>query len=140
MLVIADNNPVRHIRRPYVNYALIAACVVIFFVNPPYQQYAFTPASLHLIGGPKAQMGWDTVALQSVSYIFLHGSILHLAGNMLALWVFGNNIEDSMGHTRYPLFFVLCGMAGALCEGLMSPAPTVPVVGASGAIAGVMGA
>lgn len=140
MLVIADNNPVRHIRRPYVNYALIAACVVIFFVNPPYQQYAFTPASLHLIGGPKAQMGWDTVALQSVSYIFLHGSILHLAGNMLALWVFGNNIEDSMGHARYPLFFVLCGIAGALCEGLMSPAPTVPVVGASGAIAGVMGA
>lgn len=140
MLVIADNTPVRHIRRPYMNYALIAACVVIFFLNPPYQQYAFTPASLYLVGGPKAQMGWDTVALQSVSYIFLHGSLLHLAGNMLALWVFGNNIEDSMGHARYPLFFVLCGIAGALCEGVMSAEPGVPVIGASGAVSGVMGA
>ncbi len=140
MLVIADNNPVRHIRRPYVNHALILACVVIFFLNPPYQDFGFTPASLHLVGGAKAQTGWDTIALQSVSYIFLHGSLLHLAGNMLALWGFGNTIEDSMGHVRYPLFFLLCGMAGALCEGVLSAAPMVPVVGASGAIAGVMGA
>ncbi len=140
MLVIADNNPVRHIRRPYTNYALIAASVLIFLLNPPYQHYAFTPESLHLVGGPKAQLSWDTLALQSVSYIFLHGSLLHLAGNMLALWVFGNNIEDSMGHARYPLFFVLCGIAGALCEGVMSATPEVPVIGASGAVSGVMGA
>lgn len=59
---------------------------------------------------------------------------------MLALWVFGNNIEDSMGHRRYPLFFILCGMAGALAEGVFSPDPWVPVIGASGAVAGVMGA
>ena len=74
------------------------------------------------------------------SYIFLHASVLHLAGNMLALWVFGNNIEDSMGHLRYPVFFILCGVAGALCEGVLSASPTVPVIGASGAVSGVMGA
>ncbi|MCC5970389.1 MAG: rhomboid family intramembrane serine protease [Pararhodobacter sp.] len=140
MLVIADNNPVKHIRRAYVNYALILLCVVLFFLDPPYQHYGFTPANLHLVGGPKAQTSWDMIALQSVSYIFLHADILHLAGNMIALWVFGNNIEDSMGHARYPLFFVLCGVAGAVCEGVMSATPMVPVVGASGAIAGVMGA
>jgi membrane associated rhomboid family serine protease len=76
----------------------------------------------------------------SVSSIVLHGSLPHLPGNMAAPWVFGNNIEDSMGHWRYPLFFVRCGMGGAAAEGLFSPDPRVPIVGASGAIAGVMGA
>ena len=141
MLVLADNNPVRHIRRPYVNWALIAACVVIFFLDPSYRDFGFTPASLHPVAKPLApQPGWDLVMLQSVSYIFLHGDLMHLAGNMLALWVFGNNVEDSMGHRRYPLFFLICGMAGAFAEGLFSPTPQVPVIGASGAVAGVMGA
>jgi membrane associated rhomboid family serine protease len=140
MLVVADNNPIRHIRRPFVNYGLIALCVVLFFLDPPYQDWGFTPASLQLIGAPKGGVGVDTIALQTVSYIFLHGSLWHLAGNMLVLWVFGNNIEDSMGHWRYVLFFLLCGVAGALAEGVFSPEPQVPVIGASGAIAGVMGA
>lgn len=140
MLVIADNNPVRHISRPYVNYALMAICVAIFVIDPPYQQYGFTPANLQLVSSPKTTTGWDQIAVQLVSYIFLHGSLLHLGGNMLALWVFGNNIEDSMGHLRYPLFFILCGIAGAICEGFLTSAPMVPVIGASGAVSGVMGA
>lgn len=140
MLVIADNNPIRHIRRPWVNYALIGFCVLVFLINPPYQLYGFTPANLWLAGNPGTAPGWDTVLLQSVSYIFLHGDLFHLAGNMVVLWVFGSSIEDSMGHARYPLFFILCGMAGALAESLMGADPHVPVVGASGAIAGVMGA
>ena len=140
MLVIADNNPIRHIRRPWVNYALIGFCILVFVINPPYQQFGFTPANLTLAGDPGAPAGWDTVLLQSVSYIFLHGDLFHLAGNMVVLWVFGSSIEDSMGHARYPLFFVLCGIAGALAEGVMGADPQVPVVGASGAIAGVMGA
>ncbi|MCC5987623.1 MAG: rhomboid family intramembrane serine protease [Pararhodobacter sp.] len=142
MLVLADNNPVRHITRPWVNYALIALCVIIFFAQPAFQFYGFTPADLQRVAfAPEVgQPGGGMVALQMVSYIFLHADILHLAGNMLALWVFGNNIEDSMGHARYALFFLLCGIAGALAEGLFSAVPDVPVVGASGAIAGVMGA
>lgn len=150
MLVIADNNPVRHIRRPYVNWALMAICVAVFLLDPPYQVHGFTPEALQnavygtgIISKPGFEpppTDWARLAWTSVSYIFLHGSLLHLAGNLLGIWVFGNNIEDSMGHWRYPVFFVLCGMAGAGAEGLFSPDPRIPIVGASGALAGVMGA
>ncbi len=150
MLVIADNNPVRHIRRPYVNWALIAICCAIFLLDPPYQVHGFIPEALQnavygtgiitKAGFVPPATDWGSLVWTSVSYMFLHASLLHLAGNMVALWVFGNNIEDSMGHWRYPLFFVLCGMGGAAAEGLFSPDPRVPIVGASGAIAGVMGA
>jgi len=149
MLVLADNNPVRHISRPYVNWALIALCCAIFLIDPPWQVHGFVPELLHnaVYGtglvtktGTVPPTDWPRLIQTSVSYIFLHGSLLHLAGNMIALWVFGNNIEDSMGHWRYPLFFVLCGMGGAVAEGLFAPDPRIPMVGASGAIAGVMGA
>lgn len=150
MLIIADNNPVRHIARPYVNWALIALCCAVFVLDPPYQTHGFLPEALqnalHGTGLPTKPgfaappTDWAALVWSSVSYIFLHGDLLHLAGNMLALWVFGNNIEDSMGHARYVLFFLLCGMAGAAAEGLFSPDPAIPIVGASGAIAGVMGA
>jgi len=140
MLVVADNNPRRHIRHAYVNWAIMLACVAIYLLHPPLDSYAFTPAHLHLAGGPKAPGGAPEVLMTMISYIFLHGTPLHLAGNMLALWVFGDNIEDSMGHWRYALFFVLCGIAGAGGEALFSTAPEVPVIGASGAISGVMGA
>jgi len=140
MFALADHNPTRRIRFPWVNWALIAACTLIFLAGVPWAGFAFTPAHLHLVGGPKADGGAPQVIGQMVSYIFLHSSWLHLLGNMLALWVFGDNIEDSMGHWRYPLFFVLCGMAGAGAEALLSHEPGVPVIGASGAIAGVMGA
>ena len=149
MLVIADNNPVRHITRPYVNWGLILVCVIVFIVQLPYQSFGFVPATLQNAVYGTGTLGtglatppadWPQVIGTSISYIFLHGSALHLLGNMIALWVFGNNVEDSMGHARYPLFFVLCGMGGAAAEGLFTGHPHVPVVGASGAIAGVMGA
>lgn len=72
--------------------------------------------------------------------IFLHGSWTHLLGNMLFLWVFGRNIEDTMGHGRYLAFYLICGVAAALAQVASSPASPVPTVGASGAISGVMGA
>ncbi|MGY6536588.1 MAG: rhomboid family intramembrane serine protease [Pararhodobacter sp.] len=147
MLVLADNNPIRHVTRPWVNYALIALCFLFFLIDPAWQEYGFTPADLQRVAfGNSTVPGAGTgpvqgvPALQMVSYIFLHADILHLAGNMLALWVFGNNVEDSMGHLRYAVFFILCGIAGALAEGVLSAVPEVPVIGASGAIAGVMGA
>jgi membrane associated rhomboid family serine protease len=107
MLVLADNNPVRHIRRPYVNWALIALCCAIFLIDPPWQVHGFVPELLHnavygtgLVtkAGTVPPTDWPRLIQTSVSYIFLHGSLLHLAGNMIALWVFGNNIEDSLGH------------------------------------------
>lgn len=139
MLVGADNNPRRHIRHAYVNWAIMLACLAIYILHPPLDPFAFVPADLHLVGGRKAAGGLPEVLMRMVTYVFLHASPLHLAGNMLALWVFGDNVEDSMGHWRYALVFVLCGMAGAVAEALFSGAAQVPVIGASGAIAGVMG-
>lgn len=140
MLIVADNNPTRHIRFAYVNWALMSACVLVFVLRVPWDDFAFTPAYLHLIGGVKAPGGAAEILGTMVTYIFLHATWLHLAGNMLALWVFGDNIEDAMGHWRYALFFILCGMGGAGAEALFAHDPLVPVIGASGAIAGVMGA
>ena len=79
---------------------------------------------------------WRTV----ITSMFMHGGWLHLIGNMWFLWVFGNNIEDSMGHTRFLVFYLLCGVAAAATQMAVDPASKVPMVGASGAISGVMGA
>jgi membrane associated rhomboid family serine protease len=78
--------------------------------------------------------------LTPLSSMFLHGGWFHLIGNMWFLWVFGNNVEDSMGHLRYLFFYVLCGIAAAAAQTLVNPASAIPMVGASGAISGVMGA
>ena len=72
--------------------------------------------------------------------MFLHGGFLHVAGNMLYLWIFGDNVEDRMGHGRYLVFYLLCGIAAAFAQTALTPYSRVPMVGASGAIAGVMGA
>jgi len=75
-----------------------------------------------------------------ITSMFLHGSWMHLLGNMLYLWIFGDNIEDRVGHARYLLFYVLCGLAAALAQGFADMSSTVPMIGASGAISGVLGA
>ena len=75
-----------------------------------------------------------------LSYMFLHGDIWHLIGNLLFLWVFGDNIEDAMGHVRFALFYLLCGIGGGLCHSLLLPESTAPMIGASGAVSGVLGA
>ncbi len=140
LLVLGDSNPTHHIRRPWVNWALIATCVVLFFVNPSYSDYGLTPVELHKVALAPAEIELPSVLFTLVSYAFLHASLLHLGANMLVLWVFGDNIEDAMGHLRYLLFFILAGVAGGLTEALLGASPTIPIVGASGAIAGVMGA
>jgi membrane associated rhomboid family serine protease len=71
---------------------------------------------------------------------FLHGSWMHLIGNMLYLWIFGNNVEDAMGHARFAIFYLLCGIVAALAQALPNPDSTLPMIGASGAISGVLGA
>lgn len=75
-----------------------------------------------------------------ISSMFLHGSVAHLGGNMLYLWTFGDNVEDRMGHARFTLFYLMCGLAAAGTQILIDPASAIPMVGASGAIAGVLGA
>ena len=78
--------------------------------------------------------------LTYVSYSFLHGDIFHLGGNMLFLWVFGDNVEDALGHLKFLIFYLLCAIAGALFHGMLAPLSQVPLIGASGAIAGVVAA
>ncbi|WP_084327315.1 rhomboid family intramembrane serine protease [Salinarimonas rosea] len=145
MLAIGDDNPLRHVRGAYVNHALIAACVIAFLLVPETAiEYALLPAQLvgdlggvgAVAPGPAGVPGWATL----VTYTFLHAGLLHLAGNMITLWVFGDNVEDALGHWRYALFFLLAGAAGGLAEAYFTGNPDVPVVGASGAVSGVMGA
>src|SRR5688572_32440347 len=78
--------------------------------------------------------------LTLLSYMFFHGDILHLAGNMLFLWVFGDNVEDALGHFRFLIFYLACGVAGGLAHTFMMPGSEMPLIGASGAVAGVIAA
>jgi len=140
MIAIGDDNPLRHIRSAHVNHAIIAACVVLYFLFPPIERYALIPAQMTGEGGFGPQIDDVPFWARLVTYTFLHAGLLHLAGNMVTLWVFGDNVEDALGHWRYALFFVLAGAAGGLAEAAFSANPEIPVVGASGAVSGVMGA
>ncbi|WP_299776911.1 rhomboid family intramembrane serine protease [uncultured Roseobacter sp.] len=138
MFPIRDHNPSG--RTPYVTYILMAANIGIFLsyvgilqdvrlINAFWLDWALIPARL------EAGQGGYTL----VSSMFLHGGWMHLAGNMLFLYIFGDNIEDEMGHLGYLLFYGAAGIAAGWMQYLSAPGSTVPMVGASGAIAGVMG-
>ncbi|MCZ4352264.1 rhomboid family intramembrane serine protease [Roseovarius aestuarii] len=138
MLPIRDHNPSGS--TPYVTYALIAVNIAVFLSYWPlfeneralfqfYSDWAMTPAKVLQYGR------WDTL----VTSMFLHGGWLHLAGNMLFLWIFGDNMEDEMGHSGFLVFYLLAGVGAGLAQLVSEPYSNVPTVGASGAIAGVMG-
>jgi membrane associated rhomboid family serine protease len=95
---------------------------------------------LPLSPGMTCVLGEDRHWYPPLTSMFLHGGWLHLIGNMWFLWVFGNNVEDSMGHVRYLVFYLLCGLAAAATQTFVNPSSIIPMVGASGAISGVMGA
>lgn len=123
---------------PLMNWALIAVNVLIFvlLLSGPCAElwitrYGMVPAQI--FSTPTA---WLTV----VTSMFLHGGLFHLISNMWALYIFGDNVEDRMGPTRFLVFYLLCGAAAAVVHILMNPNSTIPTVGASGAISGVMGA
>ena len=139
MFPIRDHNPSGRV--PFVTYLLIAANVLIFIgyyplfsqemeLNRFFYDYALIPARVSQGDGLSG----------FVSSMFLHGGIAHLAGNMLFLYIFGDNIEDKMGHLGFALFYLACGLAAGGAQYLTEPFTPVPMVGASGAIAGVMGA
>jgi membrane associated rhomboid family serine protease len=100
---------------------------------PPGTQIPLGPRTACVLGGSQT---WFT----PVTSMFLHGGWFHLIGNMWFLWVFGNNVEDSMGHIRFVVFYLLCGLAAAALQVATSPSSAIPMLGASGAIGGVMGA
>jgi membrane associated rhomboid family serine protease len=133
---IGDDNTARR-SVPYVTYGLIAINIVVFFLELQngqafIQEWAFVPARFS--ADPAANL--PTV----FSAMFMHGGWLHLGGNMLYLWIFGDNVEDRFGHVKYLLFYLLAGIAATFAQYAMLPESNVPNVGASGAIAGVLGA
>jgi membrane associated rhomboid family serine protease len=120
---------------PYVTVGLIAANALVFLYEWTLGGRALEEFILYF-GLIPAAFSWVAV----VTSMFLHGGFLHFGGNMLFLWIFGDNVEDRMGHGRFVVFYLLCGAAAALAQTAMSPDSLVPMVGASGAVAGVMGA
>ena len=146
MIPISDDNPVR--LTPFMTWALILACVFVYGwefslgkgMDTAINILGFTPDSLlRSQSAPSELMGVPPIATIFIA-MFLHASFLHLAGNMLYLWIFGNNVEDAMGHTKFTLFYFIVGVAAALTMAFMDPSSKIPMVGASGAISGVLGA
>jgi len=140
MLPLRDENPRRTI--PVVNIVLILINVLMFFwemslgsnLEPALSAVAFVPARFW--NAPFAPQNIVSIFVS----MFLHGGILHLGGNMLYLWIFGDNIEDRLGHFRYVIFYALCGIAATVTHAVVNPSSRIPSIGASGAIAGVLGA
>jgi len=132
MIPLRDTIP--SARVPVVNYAIIAANVVVFLyeasLGPQVEAFIFTYGLV-----PR-----DFTFPSLLTSMFLHGGWLHLLGNMLYLYIFGDNVEDRLGHGRYVIFYLLCGMAAGAVQAAANPDSGVPMVGASGAIAGVSGA
>jgi membrane associated rhomboid family serine protease len=136
MFPIGDDNSERR-SLPVVSYALIAINIAFFLLELHFgdafiQTWAFIPA--RFAANPSVE------APTILSAMFMHGGWMHLGGNMLYLWIFGDNVEDRVGHVRYLLFYLAAGLAATFAQYIVNPASTVPNVGASGAIAGVLGA
>ena len=149
---LSDDNPLRSIRFQWVTVGLIAANIAAFAwqtagIDPKsVTSFALVPAELfqvHICCG--VALGPNSVVpvpegVTLLSYMFLHGDYVHLFSNMLFLWVFGDNVEDAMGHFKYLLFYLICGVAAGMAHAAMLPASKLPLIGASGAVAGVIAA
>jgi membrane associated rhomboid family serine protease len=146
MIPLHDDNPTS--TPPLVTVTLLVTCVLVFLwqlsLGDRLEQMIYSlgviPATV--VGGatlsPELQVvpTWMTV----FTSMFMHGGWMHLIGNMLYLWIFGNNVEDAMGHAKFAVFYLLCGAAAAMAQALPDPDSTIPMIGASGAISGVLGA
>lgn len=146
---IHDDNPRRWISAPYVGWATILFCVVLYVwqsglsLRQEYSllmSYGFIPAVFFDHGVLPPQLAAIPSSMTTVTSLFLHGGAWHLIGNMLFLYIFGDNVEDSCGHVRFAVFYLLCGVAATLTHGLIDEASGAPLIGASGAISGILGA
>ncbi|MFB2550413.1 rhomboid family intramembrane serine protease [Ensifer soli] len=145
-----DANNLKHIRAQYVTIGLIVVNLVVWLVTGPIASDATANAAILGLGFiPAVAFDYADLApnmvlvpgwANYVTYAFLHGDYMHIGTNMLFLWVFGDNIEDALGHVRFLLFYLACAAAGALVHGLVNPASEAPLIGASGAVSGVVAA
>ena len=147
---LSDDNPLRYVPYPWMTVGLIAANIAVFAwqsIQPTvWASFGLVPNELAQVGifGGSAYGPNDTIAVPEVytllSYMFLHADFLHLASNMIFLWVFGDNIEDAMGHWKFLAFYLACGVAGGIAHALMLPTSRLQLIGGSGAMAGVISA
>jgi membrane associated rhomboid family serine protease len=147
MIPLRDDNPSRV--TPVVTFSLIGACVLAFLWQLSLGSGA-NQRAVYMFGVIPAVLFHHAELPEGLAVIppfatvfssmFLHGGFMHLAGNMLYLWIFADNVEDSMGHGRFIVFYFLCGVAAAMAQAVPEPSSQVPMIGASGAISGVLGA
>lgn len=145
-----DSNGLEHIRFQYVTVGLILANVLIFVgtvlgvsdavSNADVLGLGYIPAVMHDIAYLEPSDILVPKNFTYITYAFLHADIFHLGGNMLFLWVFGDNVEDALGHVKFLVFYLACAVAGAWLHGVILPESQAPLIGASGAIAGVVAA
>lgn len=145
-----DDTPLRVIRFQYVTLGIIVINVAVFLMTGAFQSdrmaaaiadmFGVVPLELTVPGAGVVPGDQVPMPLTYVTYMFLHGSWLHLLSNMLFLWVFADNIEDAFGYAGFAFFYVICGVAAGLVHSVMEPGSTAPLIGASGAVSGVLGA
>ncbi len=147
---LSDANPLRHVPLQFVTLGLIAANVIVFVVFQSGLMIQGMEAAAYGFGmipavvndyaelDPRALAAPETLTL--ITYQFLHGGWMHLISNMLFLWVFGDNVEDALGHLKFLVFYLACGVAGGIAHLMIAPMSQAPLIGASGAVAGVIGA
>ena len=144
MIPLKDRNPTR--RFPFVTILLIAANILIFLyelsLGPRLEgfmaRYSVIPVSI--VQALTSGLSNPRALITLFTSLFIHGGWLHVGGNMLYLWIFGDNVEDKLGHFRYFIFYIICGLAASALHIYFAPASTMPTIGASGAISGVLGA
>lgn len=142
MIPYKDDNPTY--RLPYVTIGIIISNILIFLleiISPPGMEktvYAYGAVPQYILTFEKFQPIHP--ALTVFTAMFMHGGVFHLGGNMLYLWIFGNNIEDKLGHLRFIIFYIFCGITAAYSHALIDPHSLTPMIGASGAISGILGA
>ena len=146
VIPLHDDNPTT--TKPIVTVGIMIACTGVYLLQHLLLSRESADELIYALGVIPALLtnpGFADVApippaLTVITSMFVHGGFWHLAGNMLYLWIFGNNIEDAMGHVRFVIFYLLCGVAAVAAQVLPNPASEIPMVGASGAISGVLGA
>ena len=146
-----DSNNLKHIKLQWVTWSLIVINALVWcvtgltgddseFTNAAFLGLGYIPSVVNDIAELPSSLVLVPEDATYITYSFLHGNLLHLGSNMLFLWVFGDNVEDAMGHIRFLVFYFLCAAAGAFMHGLLLPESDGPLIGASGAVAGVIAA
>ena len=139
MIPIYDDNPA--LGKPLLVITIIALCIIIWFWQSGLGYQGNNTVIVNFGLTPKVFLAEPLLSFFTLfTSMFMHGGFMHLAGNMLYLWIFGDNIEGALGHFRFILFYFLCGIAAAFTQILSAPDSTIPMIGASGAVSGVLGA